>query len=103
MSCDDSVACTRDSCGEPGASCSHTPDDSLCAPTERCDATAGCVPSSSCSESPCRLVAPQCGCAAGEGCYISSGSRVCATAGTTAIAELCNTVQCVPGAICVNI
>lgn len=103
VACSDSVACTTDACTEPSGSCTHTPMDALCAAGEACDVSLGCQPTSSCSESPCRLVAPQCGCAAGEGCYLSGGTRVCVTAGTTAVGARCDTAQCVPGAICVNI
>ena len=38
--CDDGTACTVDT-GEPGA-CVYTPDDSLCAATERCYVGVGC-------------------------------------------------------------
>lgn len=103
VACDDGVACTMDGCAEPGGTCTHTPSDALCGVGETCDATLDCQPSSTCSESPCRLVAPQCGCAAGEGCYLSGGTRVCVTAGTTAVGARCDTTQCQPGAICVNI
>jgi len=103
IACSDSVACTRDSCSEPGGSCTHTADNTSCGASEICDPSAGCVPSSSCSESPCRLVAPQCGCPTGQGCYLTSGTRVCLTSGTTAVGARCDTTQCTPGAICVNL
>ena len=38
--CDDGVACTVDSCAD--AACAHTPDDTLCAAGDTCDAAMGC-------------------------------------------------------------
>jgi hypothetical protein len=40
--CDDSVACTVDSCDDDADSCTNTPDDNLCAAGEVCDPVAGC-------------------------------------------------------------
>lgn len=47
--CDDAIACTTDACS--GVSCSHTPDNTLCATGQRCDVTRGCV-ASTCSADP---------------------------------------------------
>ena len=57
-----------------------------------------------CDESPCRLVAPQCGCPAGEGCYLEpDGARACSEAGSTAAGVLCaSATACVPGHACVG-
>lgn len=56
----------------------------------------------SCSESPCRLVAPQCGCPAGQGCYTdNNGNRGCITASAEQEGEPC-TGPCAPGNICVG-
>lgn len=41
-SCDDGVACTKDSCSEASRRCTNTPDDSVCPDTELCSATRGC-------------------------------------------------------------
>ncbi len=100
--CNDSVACTTDSCTEPGGLCTFTPVDAMCAPGETCSAT-GC--SSACSESPCRLVSPQCGCAAGTGCYMDvDGVRSCSAAGTAPVGGTCTgTTSCVPGATCAGL
>lgn len=45
--CDDSVACTIDSCGADRM-CSHTPMDSLCMAGEVCNTTTGCFASMPC-------------------------------------------------------
>jgi hypothetical protein len=46
--CDDTIACTVDSCGV-GNICDHTAVDALCGALERCDpAGGGCVPSGEC-------------------------------------------------------
>ncbi len=57
-----------------------------------------------CSEDPCKLVAPQCGCADGEKCTLNgSGDRACGPAGTAAVAAQCDANQdCAPGAICLG-
>ncbi len=57
-----------------------------------------------CGENPCKLVAPQCGCAGGEMCMTDGmGGRVCITAGTTAIGQTCvNSNDCAPGSMCVK-
>lgn len=61
--------------------------------------------STACAESPCRLVAPQCGCGAGEGCYVNgSGARSCATAGTEGEGQTCSgETACRAGHLCVGI
>lgn len=101
--CDDGIACTRDRCNEPAATCSFTPDTTLCRAGESCDAARGCV--TMCSESPCRLTAPQCGCSAGLGCYIGAGGlRECRTAGTVADGSLCDgATSCRVGSDCINV
>jgi hypothetical protein len=47
VGCSDGVACTRDSCVEPGG-CVFEPDDAACGPGSRCDPSLGCVPSGGC-------------------------------------------------------
>ncbi|RZO58222.1 MAG: hypothetical protein EVA89_19740 [Sandaracinaceae bacterium] len=103
--CDDSIACTRDRCLEPSSgstpTCDYTPDDSRCPGTEICGAS-GCT--ATCSETPCRLVATQCGCPSGQGCYLNGGTRLCATAGSAGEGASCSGVSsCTPGLICINI
>lgn len=58
-----------------------------------------------CTESPCRLVSPQCGCAAGEGCYINASSdRACMPAGTDLEGEGCTADNsCAPGLLCLGV
>ncbi len=103
--CDDGVACTRDSCVEPSAgttpSCDYLRDDSLCPAGQSCGAT-GCI--SACGESPCRLVAPQCGCGTGQGCYLAGTTRSCNPAGSAAEGAACAAVNsCAPGLACLNV
>ncbi len=47
-SCDDSIACTVDSCGVD-MMCHHAPVAAMCAPGERCDTTMGCLAYHGCS------------------------------------------------------
>jgi hypothetical protein len=84
--CDDGIACTVDGCSGPGT-CGFTPSDAMCPIGSRCSATTGCT---SMCESPCRLVSPQCGCPAGQGCYnMPDGMRYCASAGSgTTVADV---------------
>lgn len=58
-----------------------------------------------CSEDPCKLVAPQCGCPAGEQCTLADldGSRTCKVEGTTAVGGVCTTETCEAGSICVSV
>lgn len=56
-----------------------------------------------CSESPCKLVAPQCGCADGQACSVKATGRYCTAAGDTPIGQACNLASnCMPGALCVK-
>lgn len=55
-----------------------------------------------CNETPCKLVSPQCGCAAGEMCQIDgTGARACLPAGNVPIGGICDIDNdCAPGGIC---
>jgi hypothetical protein len=57
-----------------------------------------------CSEQPCKLVAPQCGCAQGKACVLTgAGTRTCNLAGAVTWGGECNNVsRCEPGLGCVN-
>lgn len=103
--CDDAIACTVDRCLEPTSgtvpSCNYTPDDSRCATGQICTAT-GCI--STCSESPCRLVTPQCGCPGGQSCYSSGATRLCSATGASTEGTACTGVSsCAAGLICINV
>jgi len=104
-SCDDGVACTRDQCVEGAggmASCSYTPDNSMCAAGQTCSPTSGCT--AECMESPCRLVSPQCGCAAEQACYLSGSTRACTTEGGSALGTPCTgAAGCVAGGACLGV
>lgn len=103
IDCDDGFACTVDGCTEPAGTCSNAPNDSLCTVAgETCMPGVGCM-GTSCPDSPCRLVTPQCGCAAGQSCYLVGGTRACLTTGSTPVGSNCASTTCVAGAICVNI
>ncbi|MDH5491551.1 MAG: hypothetical protein OEY14_06315, partial [Myxococcales bacterium] len=101
-SCDDGIPCTLDTCEEPLGLCSSFPDDTACGLGERCSATAGCYATGVCAEIPCKLVTPQCGCPAGQGCYLSAGSVSCSIEGTAPIGGSCDLGQCVPGGVCLE-
>lgn len=54
-----------------------------------------------CEDSPCRLVSPQCGCAAGEGCTLNDASeRVCEPSGPGGEGADCSVDACQPGFVC---
>lgn len=57
-----------------------------------------------CSESPCRLVSPQCGCGAGLGCDIedSTVGRICTPTGPTPEGASCDLFLCQAGLDCVR-
>lgn len=102
FTCDDAISCTRDTCVEGASpSCNFGADDSLCPAGQTCGGS-GCM--ATCADTPCRLVGPQCGCPGAQGCYLSGGSRLCTTAGSTAIGATCSGLfSCVPGGICINV
>ena len=55
-----------------------------------------------CSEMPCKLVEPQCGCAPGEMCSVDTSGRSCVPEGSVGWGEICGAgAQCAPGHICV--
>ncbi len=83
--------------------CTFTGDDTMCAGTLICSST-GCV-DPGCGESPCALVSPQCGCPAGQGCYLTPmDERVCVPAGTADVGEACSGDEiCSPGNICIDL
>jgi hypothetical protein len=68
-------------------------------------ATTTTTPTEMCSESPCKLVTPQCGCAAGEMCALTSaGDRECRPGGDKAIGEECTDLfSCEAGALCAGV
>lgn len=83
-SCDDSVACTSDSC--VAGSCTHEANDAACSDGERCNPVLGCVPTH-CSSDPecsdglycngaerCDAAAPGTGCTAGTPIACNDGA-----------------------------
>jgi hypothetical protein len=56
-----------------------------------------------CEETPCKLVAPQCGCPDGNKCSVNNqGDLVCAAEGQAALGEECDgSDPCIAGLICV--
>ncbi|MAQ18721.1 MAG: hypothetical protein CMN30_28485 [Sandaracinus sp.] len=101
--CDDGIACTRDACSEATGSCTFTPDDTLCGAGQTCGA-AGCS-TTACSESPCKLVSPQCGCGAGQACFMDpDGVRSCAAPGSTDTGGACSVIaDCRGGDTCLGL
>lgn len=55
-----------------------------------------------CPETPCRLIPPQCGCPAGQGCYLGSGAtRMCGTPGPETEGQACSgATACQAGLLC---
>lgn len=58
----------------------------------------------SCSETPCRLLPPQCGCPGGQGCYITGATtRECGTPGPEREGQSCSGVTaCQIGHLCIG-
>jgi len=97
VTCDDGLACTTDSCVEPGM-CQYT---STCAGGASCGPT-GCA--SSCSDSPCRLLSPQCGCPTGQACYPTGNTRACSASGSGNAGATCTTnANCSATNMCLNV
>ncbi len=59
---------------------------------------------SPCAEMPCKLVAPQCGCPAGEKCTVNGGGdRICAPEGAAVTGDNCGVGNdCVAGSLCLT-
>ncbi len=53
-----------------------------------------------CSESPCKLTLPQCGCDAGEQCSVDANGRACIPEGDTNWGQICTGLECGPGLLC---
>ena len=62
--------------------------------------TGGMGAGAMCSEDPCKLVAPQCGCPTGEKCTWNAGVRSCAPDGDVGEGESCG--NCQAGMLCVG-
>jgi len=103
VDCDDSFACTTDTCVEPGGSCLHTPVDSICDNgdvcdgQERCDLSVGCVPGTalncidgvSCTDDSCD---------AQTGCVNTPNDAHCDNSVACDGVETCDaTLDCLPG------
>ena len=105
--CDDGIACTTNTCLEPSGTCDFARNDSACPAGQTCTAptASGCASSGTCSESPCRLVSPQCGCPTAQACTLSGATRVCAAAGTGATGSVCGagTLGCSAGNLCLRL
>jgi hypothetical protein len=56
-----------------------------------------------CDEQPCKLVAPQCGCASGEACTWAAGTRSCVPEGTDEPGDVCSGNSCKAGSLCLNV
>jgi hypothetical protein len=61
--------------------------------------TGGSAP---CSEQPCKLTLPQCGCATDEQCTLVEGSRTCVANGSVGAGLECTGNDCVAGYLCVQ-
>lgn len=94
-------------CGANG-----TCNDSVCVPqAPKCAADGGCGDVQAdtgpdvavCAEKPCRALPVQCGCAAGQACYLPTGSPVCMTAGSAIEGTMCvNDNDCAAGLVCLT-
>ncbi len=69
-------------------------------------ATTSTTSGPACSETPCKVTAPQCGCAAGEACSIDPAKHAvaCIDEGTVGGGQACNgAADCAAGFVCVQI
>ncbi len=93
-----------DAYAPPGTDAFVVPTDAYVAPSpDAFVASPDAFVPSGCSETPCRILAPQCGCAAGQSCYPNGGMRACAATGTRVEGSGCTTFSdCAAGLGCVN-
>jgi hypothetical protein len=105
MLCDDSVACTVDSCGS-GGTCAHVPSDALCG-AGTCDPTLGCQTGATCDATACAASAGPCetatcsgttcvhsGCAAGTACCGGSCMPMGCSDGNPCTDDACGASGC---------
>src|SRR5262245_13875037 len=58
-----------------------------------------------CSEDPCKITLPQCGCDTGQQCSLGgSGERTCVDEGTLTQGAACGSLagECLPGLLCIG-
>ncbi|MGE0784396.1 MAG: hypothetical protein AB7S26_01810 [Sandaracinaceae bacterium] len=93
-----SPACASgESCVSGSCHCGSGP---ACSAGQTC-VSGSCITSPTCSESPCRVVSPQCGCASGQACDYSGSTRGCFAAGTRTEGQACDaTNKCAAGLTC---
>lgn len=85
---------------EPSSSSSSTSSSSSSTSSSAMSSSSS-ASGGSCAESPCKLVAPQCGCAGGDMCAVDAGgNRSCVSAGATPIGAECGPNGCEPGGWC---
>lgn len=94
---------TSTAAGGSSSTGSTTTGTSSTSTTSTSTTTSGSGGGGACSEMPCKLVSPQCGCGAGQECTVSPMGRSCTTAGAAAVGAVCDAnTQCAPGGICVQ-
>lgn len=110
--CGSGQACVSGTCRPttctPGCAAGETCDFGICRCGTGPACTGGqtcvsgtCTTPPMCSESPCRVVSPQCGCSPGQMCDYRSGTRGCFSAGTRTEGQACDTSNpCAPGLTC---
>jgi hypothetical protein len=97
------VSATSTSAGATTSTSGSTTSSSAGASTTGSSAQTTGAGGGACAETPCKLVAPQCGCPPDEMCAIdNTGQRACLTAGTAAPGAACGPVDCAPGGICLG-
>jgi hypothetical protein len=68
------------------------------------DATTTTSTGPACTQDPCKLTEPQCGCPADEMCSVSANGRYCTPEGDVAWDQPCGADgQCAPGHLCISI
>lgn len=104
--CLDRCPANRAACGTACVDTSKDPKhcggcNSACAASQTCE---GGECKGACSEAPCKLVPPQCGCATGQGCYADDAlKRTCLAAGALGEGSPCtqgNDTSCEAGLAC---
>lgn len=109
-----SGVCTRscvaaNECGDFGACVNQVclPRPATCAADAGCSDTAAEVAATDvaavCAEKPCRLLPPQCGCPAGQACYVPATAPVCLAPGAVAEGGACSKDNdCSAGSACIT-
>ena len=88
--------------GTGGATASSTTASSSSSSSAASSSSSGTGGGPACTEDPCKLTDPQCGCMDDQQCSIVGTARKCVAEGTVAVGQPCGIQKCGPTLLCVQ-